>query len=179
MALKQAGGSLGRRQARAATTRRAARDFDLFDDRMPVRRYKLLLKTFLQRRKSGINQAIADAIGTKRSFVTQMTSPAYDVPLPAQHVRAIVEVAAFTPAERRTFLDAYVEAHPERASEILAQPQSTQGGRAFTITLPVLRSARAQRRLEALLEQTVRDVVAAVLLIEEDLADDSDAEQPA
>jgi hypothetical protein len=172
MALKQQIGSLGRRQALRPNGRRAARDFDLFDDRMPVRRYKLLLKTFLQRRKSGINQAIADAIGTKRSFVTQMTSPAYDVPLPAQHVRAIVEVAAFTPAERRTFLDAYVEAHPERAAEIQAQPQATQGGRAFTVTLPVLRNAHAQRRLEALLHQTVKDIVATVLLIEEGLGDE-------
>lgn len=53
---------------------------------MPVRRYKLLLQTFLRRHGAGKRQAIADALGNPCSFVTQIMSQAYYLAIPAQHV---------------------------------------------------------------------------------------------
>lgn len=86
--------------ARRRAREPGARDFELFDDLLPVRRYKLLLQTFLNRRGSGSRQAIAEALGNTRSFVTQMTSPAYDLAIPAQHVRRIIDLVRLEPEEQ-------------------------------------------------------------------------------
>jgi hypothetical protein len=146
------------------------RDFELFDSLMPVRRYKLLLQVFLKRRGSGSRQAIAEALGNTRSFVTQITSPAYDLAIPAQHVRTIIKLAGLTPNEERTFLDAYLEAHPERASEVMGGAQDVRVS-TLTITVPQLSSPAAQRRLGALLERIARDVAATIVETESELSD--------
>jgi hypothetical protein len=140
----------------------ASRAFELYDAKMPVRRYKLLLQTFLKRRGSGTRQAIADALGLTRGFVTQMTSPAYDLAIPETHVRALVKLAGLRASEERAFLDAYIAAHPDRAAEVMggATPQTH---RTLTITLPMLASEAAQCRLEALIERFAKDVAAAML----------------
>ena len=44
----------------------------------------------LEPRPSGTRQRLADALGKNRSFVTQITSPAYDTPIPARHLSTIV-----------------------------------------------------------------------------------------
>jgi len=137
----------------------SARAFELYDDRMPVRRYKLLLQAFLKRRGPGTRQAIAEALGNTRSFITQITSPAYDMAIPPQHVRTIIRLAALPPEEERTFLDAYLTAHPERATELLGRGD----GRTITITLPHLASPAAQARLEALIERFARETAALML----------------
>jgi hypothetical protein len=136
----------------------SARAFELYDERMPVRRYKLLLQAFLKRRGPGTRQAIAEALGNTRSFITQITSPAYDMAIPPQHVRTIIRLAALPPEEERTFLDAYLAAHPDRAPELLGRPD----GRTITISLPLLASPAAQSRLETLIERFARDTAAAM-----------------
>lgn len=137
-----------------------AREFELFDDLMPVRRYKLLLQTFLKRRGAGSRQAIAEALGNTRSFITQITSPAYDLAIPAQHVRTIVKLAGLNPNEERMFLDAYLAAHPERASEVMG---GAAGGTTLTITVPLLPNPATQRRLELLLERIAKDIATSML----------------
>ena len=97
----------------------AGREFELFDDLMPIRRYKLLLQTFLKRRGSGARQAIAEALGHTRSFVTQITSPAYDLAIPGGQVRAILRLADLTPEEERIFLEAYVFAASRKGGRSL------------------------------------------------------------
>jgi hypothetical protein len=136
----------------------SARAFELYDERMPVRRYKLLLQAFLKRRGPGTRQAIAEALGNTRSFITQITSPAYDMAIPPQHVRTIIRLAALQPEEERTFMGAYLAAHPDRATELLGRSD----GRTITITLPLLRSPAAQNRLETLIERFARDTAAAM-----------------
>jgi hypothetical protein len=143
----------------------ASRAFELYDAKMPVRRYKLLLQTFLKRRGSGTRQAMADALGLTRGFVTQMTSPAYDLAIPETHVRSLVRLAGLEPAEERAFLDAYVAAHPDRAAEMLGSG-TAHAQRTLTITLPALASEAAQCRLEALVERFAKDVAAAMLASE-------------
>lgn len=141
----------------------SSREFELFDELMPVRRYKLLLQTFLKRRGAGKRQAIADALGHTRSFVTQITSPAYDLAIPAQHVRRIVALAGLEPHEERMFLEAYLEAHPERAAEVLGSAAGSDGTRTLTLEVPVLRSAAAQHRMESLITRLAADIAAAMV----------------
>lgn len=161
-------------------TRRAARgggrEFDLFDSQMPVRRYKLLLQSLLQRRGRGIGQAIAAATGTNRSFVSQMTSPAYTTPLPAQHIRAIIETAGFSHDEEWMLIEAYLQAHPERAADLLERGRGGRETRSLTIEVPVLASERTQRRLEAAIERIAAELAAGFLVMQRELAGDEAAE---
>jgi hypothetical protein len=149
---------------KAAAT--ASRDFELFDELMPVRRYKLLLQTFLKRRGSGARQAIAEALGNTRSFVTQITSPAYDLAIPSGQVRTILKLAELAPEEERMFLKAYVEAHPSRAAEVYAQSH-----RILNIALPDLGDPVKEQRLEALIRKLAADVI-------ESFVEESRAKQP-
>ncbi|WP_138468804.1 hypothetical protein [Poseidonocella sp. HB161398] len=134
------------------------RSFELFDEQMPVRRYKLLLQAFLKRRGPGARQAIAETLGHTRSFVTQITSPAYDMAIPAAQARAIVRIAELTAEEERVFLEAYVAAHPDRAPELYAQ---THGG--LSIAVPELQDPAAQARMEALIRRLAEDVIDSFL----------------
>lgn len=147
----------------AAAASGTSREFELYDELMPVRRYKMLLQAFLKRRGSGSRQAIAEALGNTRSFITQITSPAYDLAIPPQHVRTIVKIAGLQPNEERMFLDAYIAAHPERASEVLGHGQSSPSSTTMTLRLPLLASPAAQRRLEALIERFARDVATTMI----------------
>jgi hypothetical protein len=79
-----------------------------------IRAYKLLLQAVLDQRPSGSRQRLADALGKHRSFVTQMTSPAYPTPIPQRHLPTVFAVCHFTPEEREAFLAAYRRAHRGR-----------------------------------------------------------------
>src|SRR5687768_5102695 len=79
-----------------------------------VAEYKTILQRVLESRPSGTRQRIAAALSKNRSFVTQITSPAYDTPIPAKHVDLVLEICHFAPAEREAFLAAYRRAHPNR-----------------------------------------------------------------
>lgn len=69
-------------------------------------------------------------------------------------MRTILKLAGLTPNEERIFLEAYVEAHPERAAEFFAQSH-----RALSIAMPNLGDASAQHRLEALIRRLAEDVI--------------------
>jgi hypothetical protein len=79
-----------------------------------IRAYKLILQDVLNQRPSGARQRLADALGKHRSFVTQMTSPAYPTPIPQRHLPTVFAVSHFTPEEREAFLAAYRRAHRGR-----------------------------------------------------------------
>ena len=53
--------------------------------------YKRVLADVLDRRPSGTRQRLAAALGKNRSFVTQITNPAYPVPVPVQHLSVIFD----------------------------------------------------------------------------------------
>ncbi|WP_116134450.1 hypothetical protein [Tropicimonas sp. IMCC34043] len=134
------------------------RSFELFDELMPVRRYKLLLQTFLKRRGPGARQAFAEALGHTRSFVTQITSPAYDLAISAAQVRAILRLGVLTAEEERVFLEAYVAAHPDRASDVY-----THAHDGFSLALPDLDDPVAQARMEALIRKLAEGVIESFL----------------
>jgi hypothetical protein len=47
-----------------------------------IRAYKALLAAVIEKRPSGTRQRLADELGKNRSFVTQIASPAYSIPIP-------------------------------------------------------------------------------------------------
>jgi hypothetical protein len=69
--------------------------------------YKVILRRVLDNRPSGTRLKLAAALGKNRSFVTQITNPAYLVPIPAKHVAIIFEVCHLSGAERTAFQEAY------------------------------------------------------------------------
>ncbi|MGA0564580.1 hypothetical protein ACO2RV_19210 [Ancylobacter sp. VNQ12] len=80
--------------------------------------YKTILASILDNRPSGTRQRLATALGKHRSFVTQVTSPTYETPLPARHLPTIFRVCHFSPAEQERFLVAYQAAHPGRLPDV-------------------------------------------------------------
>ena len=76
-----------------------------------IRAYKLILSQVLEARPSGTRQRLADALGKHRSFITQMTSPAYATPIPQRHIATLFSVCHFSQAERDAFMVAYRAAH--------------------------------------------------------------------
>jgi hypothetical protein len=121
--------------------------------------YKRLLAEVLDRRPSGTRQRLAGALGRNRSFITQITNPAYPVPVPAQHVPVILEVCHFSPAERQAFIDAYHAAHPRRPVVVARGPAT----RRISLDVPDLGDAKRNRAFEDLLEEMVRRLAQIVL----------------
>ena len=120
----------------------------------PVAAYKTILKEVLDNRPSGTRSRLAAALGKNRSFVTQITGPAYPVPIPASHIDVILDICHFPPEARRRFLEAYERAHPHR----LKSGREHRRVRAHTIYLPDLGSDRKNRELEALVDTMVHNV---------------------
>jgi len=86
--------------------------------------YKRLLQTVCENRPSGTRVRLAVALGTNRSFVSQLVNPAYSLPIPAQHLETIFEICHFSPTEKRDFLEAFGQAQvfAERRQGLLGQP---------------------------------------------------------
>lgn len=94
-----------------------ADDGDRSDEVNWVAEYKRILLRVLDLRPSGMRQRLADALGANRSFVSQITNPAYPVPIPPRHVEIIFDACRFPEADRRAFLEAYERAHPGRLQQ--------------------------------------------------------------
>jgi hypothetical protein len=112
-----------------------------------VAEYKAILQRVLEARPSGTKQRIAVALAKNRSFVTQITSTAYDTPIPARHVDLVLEICHFSPSERKAFLAAYARAHPNRQ----APPRESPRTRTHVIHLPDLGSPAKNRQLDQLI----------------------------
>jgi hypothetical protein len=108
--------------------------------------YKIILRRVLDNRPSGTRLKLAAALGKNRSFVTQITNPAYLVPIPAKHVTIIFEVCHLSAAERAAFLEAYGRAHPGR----LRAPHRDARSRTITVTVPDLGDDKKNRALDEL-----------------------------
>lgn len=80
-----------------------------------VEAYKDILRAVLERRPSGTRQRLATALGKNRSFISQISNPAYPIPIPAPHLEIIFEVCRFSAEEKRAFLEFFAQAHPRRA----------------------------------------------------------------
>src|SRR6516162_9783914 len=85
--------------------------------------YKRIFKEVLDGRPSGMRIRLAHAMGKNRSFVSQISNPAYPVPVPVQHLNTIFEVCHFPPAAKQSFLRAYARAHPRRLGQLAKTPR--------------------------------------------------------
>jgi hypothetical protein len=126
-----------------------------------VAAYKSIFKAVLESRPSGMRLRLAHAIGRNRSFISQISNPAYPTPIPVQHLNTIFEVCHFSPVEKAAFLEAYGRAHPRRAARLAGVPRE----RTLTLHLPDLGSQRRNEELDALLHDFARRL--AALLQEE------------
>jgi hypothetical protein len=113
-------------------------------DATAVASYKAVLKRVVDRGPSGTRHRLAMALGKNRSFISQIASPAYSVPVPAVHLETIFEVCHFTASEKSEFLTAYTRAHP-RQPRMGRKPAAH---RTLRLTVPDLGDAARNRRLE-------------------------------
>lgn len=112
--------------------------------RQAVSEYKSILKAIIDRRPSGLRGRLAEAMGKNRSFISQITNPAYDTPVPARHLDTIFRIGHVSGEERQVFLAAYQRAHPER----LQATQQSGARRRITIELPDLGDEAMNRKLD-------------------------------
>jgi len=136
--------------------------------------YKTVLRECLDRRPSGVRQRIAVALGTHRSFVSQITNPADPTAVPARHVPILLEFVHPTERERARFMNAYEDAHPNA----LARAGDASGAAIRTVSLeiPVLPDPAAQAALEDLIRTTVQRLV-AIARMQSALRADEDGEE--
>jgi hypothetical protein len=125
-----------------------------------VAAYKSIFKAVLDKRPSGMRLRLARAIGKNRSFISQISSSTYQIPIPAQHLNTIFEVCHFSPAEKTAFLEAYDRAHPRRTGRLRVPRERT-----VTLHVPDLGSQKRNGQLDALLHDFARRLIA---LLQED-----------
>ena len=118
--------------------------------------YKSIFKAVLDKRPSGMRLKLAHVMGKNRSFISQIANPAYQTPIPVQHLNTIFEVCHFSPAEKAAFLAAYGRAHPRRAGRLGGVPRE----RSVTLHLPDLGSQKRNGQIDALLHEFARRLIA-------------------
>jgi hypothetical protein len=121
-----------------------------------VAEYKRIFKEVLDSRPSGMRIRLAHAIGKNRSFVSQISNPAYPVPIPIQHLNTIFDVCHFPPQTKAAFLKAYSRAHPRRMARHAATPRE----RTITMHLPDLGNSNRNRQVDALMQEFARRLAA-------------------
>ena len=117
-----------------------------------VAAYKRMLAAVIDRRPSGTRQRLATALAKNRSFVSQITNPAYPTPIPASHLAQIFEVCHFSGPERQEFTRLYARAHPKKM--LTERPQRA----AASVELPDLGDEAKNRKLHGLVSAFVRDI---------------------
>ena len=125
--------------------------------------YKRLLQQVCDNRPSGTRGRLALALGTNRSFVSQLVNPVYPMPVPAQHLETIFEVCHFSPTEREAFLAAYDQAHPGRRNS--GEPLVRT--RIISVTVPDLGSARRNQAVDAMMAEYAHQLARLVATLKD------------
>ena len=121
----------------------------------PVAEYKKILQRVLENRPSGTRQRLAAALEKNRSFISQITNPAYAVPIPAVHLETIFEICHFPADDKKRFLEIYGRAHARRLKVI----KETKRLRGHTIYLPDLGDGARNRQLEKLVATFITELI--------------------
>ena len=122
----------------------------------PIVAYKAILAQIIDNRPSGTRQRLAAALGKHRSFVTQITSPAYSTPLPARHLATIFRVCHFSPAEQERFLEIYYAAHPGKLPDF----GGADGLRSLSLMVPDLGDVKKNHLLDEAVADFVQKIAA-------------------
>jgi hypothetical protein len=123
-----------------------------------VAAYKRLLQEYIDRRPSGMRLKIAKAIGKHRSFVSQISNPAYPIPVPARHLETIFRICHLAPDEKQAFLAAYHLAHPRKPPDERRAPRRSRDKRIVEIELPMVEDPELEREIEEMLRQVARQI---------------------
>jgi hypothetical protein len=123
-------------------------DAEAADRADQIARYKSLLRTVIDRRPSGLRGRLAMALGKHKSFVSQITNPAYSVPIPATDLATIFEICHLSAGERDEFLTAYRLAHPDRAARPV---RAANAPHELRIALPKFETESRAREVEAMI----------------------------
>jgi len=123
-----------------------------------VAAYKRLLAAVIDLRPSGTRQRLAAALGKNRSFISQITNPAYLTPIPARHLDKLFEICHFSPDEKRRFIEAYTRAHPNRPALV----HDSHKVRAHTVYLPDLGDAEKNARLQSAIDRFVSEIAGII-----------------
>jgi hypothetical protein len=130
------------------------------DDEHLISDYKVLIRSYLAIRPAGLRKKISEAIGTNRSFVTQITNPNYRVPIPSQYIHKIMDVCNLSPVERANFVKAYLEAHPSNV-DLLGVQTSSDSETALTIDLSAVEDATTREMIKRSL-RNIADILIKV-----------------
>jgi hypothetical protein len=114
--------------------------------------YKEILNRILQNRPSGTRQRLSQVLGKNRSFISQITNPNYQTPIPPPHIEPIFETCHFSAEDRAVFLAAYEAAHPGR----LKREAPVRRTRRLMLDVPDLGSDAANKEFDRLLEDAAR-----------------------
>lgn len=120
-----------------------------------VAEYKRLLQNICDNRPSGTRGRLAVALNTNRSFVSQLVSPTYAMPIPPQHLQTIFDVCRCSPAERREFLGFYDRAHPGRRDG----DTEDQPSRLVSLRVPDLGDPQHNRAVDMMLSEYTRHLI--------------------
>lgn len=126
-----------------------------------VAAYKSLLQTVCDNRPSGTRGRLAAALGTNRSFVSQLANPTYAMPIPVQHLETIFKVCHFSPVEKATFLDTFDRAHPGRRKPVNGSTQV----RTVSFLVPDLGTMRLNKAIDDALAEYARQLVRLVTVL--------------
>ena len=117
--------------------------------------YKRLLQAIVDNRPSGTRGRLAAALGTNRSFVSQLVNAAYAMPIPVQHLPTIFDVCHVSASDRDLFLAAYDQAHPGRRGGGIAESRT----RSIALEVPDLGDKRRNQALDDMLAEYARHLV--------------------
>lgn len=122
-----------------------------------VTNYKTILRSVIDTRPSGMSQRLSEALEKNRSFVSQISSPNYSIPVPYKHLDTIFRVCGFSSKQREAFLNEYYLAHPKYADSANKQTDTEQTER--TITLPNTGNPEIDDKIEKLVVNLIDDIV--------------------
>jgi len=126
--------------------RRLAASADKIDE--PTAAYKSLLRQVIANRPSGVRNRLAQVLGKNKSFISQITNPAYDTPIPAAHLDAIFDIVHFSTDERARFVELYAAAHPRHGRAAAGTTEL----RRHTVLLPDLGTPALNREIDDLVD---------------------------
>lgn len=127
-------------------------------DPASVADYKVFLRDCLNRRPSGLRKKLALALQKNKSFITQITSPAYSVPIPAGDLSTIFEICHLSPEEQTHFIALYEAAHAGRANSVQRQ-QFKSANTSLHIALPQFSSEATAREVEIAIREAATNII--------------------
>jgi len=121
--------------------------------------YKEVLRGYLEKRPPGLRKKIAEAIQTNPSFVSQITSPKYSVPIPCHYVHKVIAACHLSPSERTEFMDCYLQAHPMQA-EVREKSAVVYDDDTITIDLSAVKDEGQRNLIKRTLKYTAKSLIA-------------------